>query len=245
MKSHKNHLLFAAGAAPLLLFSACGSDDNASATDDAACDAWFEADTAVIGYLFTGQGDADSVNAALDAAIEAADPEIKQTITDLKASAQAQIADPETEGSDETLDLYGKTITWVGDNCDVEKTDVTAADYRFEGVPDELSTGYHVVDFTNDGQENHEMFAFRIDDASIESVTDIFELPEDEVFSKITPVNAVYATPGSSDVVSWNLTEPGRYAVFCAISLGSVGDSEGDGPPHFTQGMVREFTVTS
>ena len=245
MKSHKNHLLLAAGAAPLLLFSACGSDDNASATNDAACNAWFEADTAVIDYLFTGQGDADTVNAALDAAIEAADPEIEQTITDLKASAQAQIADPETEGSDETLDLYGKTITWVGDNCDVDKIDVTAVDYRFEGVPDELSTGYHVVDFTNGGQENHEMFAFRIDDASIESVTDIFELPEEEVFSKITPVNAVYATPGSSDVVSWNLTEPGRYAVFCAISLGSVGDSEGDGPPHFTQGMVREFTVTS
>ncbi len=245
MKSHKNHLLLAAGAVPLLLFSACGSDDNASAANDAACNAWFEADTAVIDYLFTGQGDADSVNAALDTAIEAADPEIEQTMTDLKASAQEQIADPETEGSDETLDLYGKTITWVGDNCDVETLDVTAVDFRFEGVPDELSTGYHVVDFTNGGTENHEMFAFRIDDASIESVTDIFELPEEEVFSKITPVNAVYATPGSSDVVSWNLTEPGRYAVFCAISLGSVGDSEGDGPPHFTQGMVREFTVTS
>ncbi len=245
MKPHKNHLLLAAGAAPLLLFSACGSDDNASATNDAACDAWFEADTAVIDYLFTGQGDADSVNAALDGAIEEADPEIEQTIIDLKAEAQAQIENPELEGSDETLDLYGKTITWVGDNCDVETLDVTAVDFRFEGVPDELSTGYHVVDFTNGGTENHEMFAFRIDDASIESVTDIFELPEEEVFSKITPVNAVYATPGSSDVVSWNLTEPGRYAVFCAISLGSVGDSEGDGPPHFTQGMVREFTVTS
>jgi uncharacterized cupredoxin-like copper-binding protein len=245
MKSPKNTLLLAAGAAPLMLFSACGSDDNASATDNAACESWFEADSTVINYLFTGQGDADSVNAALDAAIEAADPEIEQTIVDLKAEAQAQIENPELEGSDETLDLYGKTIAWAGDNCDVETLDVTAVDYRFEGVPDELSTGYHVIDFTNGGQENHEMFAFRIDDASIESVTDIFDLPEDEAFSKITPVNAVYATPGTSDVVSWDLTEPGRYAVFCAISLGSVGDSEGDGPPHFTQGMVREFTVTS
>jgi uncharacterized cupredoxin-like copper-binding protein len=245
VKSPKNTLLLAAGAAPLMLFSACGSDDNASATDNAACESWFEADSTVINYLFTGQGDADSVNAALDAAIEAADPEIEQTIVDLKAEAQAQIENPELEGSDETLDLYGKTIAWAGDNCDVETLDVTAVDYRFEGVPDELSTGYHVIDFTNGGQENHEMFAFRIDDASIESVTDIFDLPEDEAFSKITPVNAVYATPGTSDVVSWDLTEPGRYAVFCAISLGSVGDSEGDGPPHFTQGMVREFTVTS
>lgn len=245
MKSTKKNLLLAAGAAPLLLFSACGSDDNASATNDAACDAWFEADTAVIDYLFTGQGDADSVNAALDAAIEVADPEIEQTITDLKAAAQTQIADPEVEASDATLDLYGNTISWVGDNCEVETLDITAVDYQFDDIPDELSTGYHVVNFANGGQENHEMFAFRFNDESIESVTDIFELPEDEVFSKITPVNAIYATPGSTEVVSWNLPEPGRYAVFCAVSLGSVGDSEGDGPPHFTQGMVREFTVTS
>ena len=34
-----------------------------------ACDAWIAADTAVINYLFTGEGDADSVNAAIDAAI--------------------------------------------------------------------------------------------------------------------------------------------------------------------------------
>ena len=50
--------------------------------------------------------------------------------------------------------------------------------------------------------------------------------------------------PGGSDVVSWHLAEPGNYAAVCFVSVGSVGETEGDGPPHFTQGMVHEFTVT-
>lgn len=28
------------------------------------------------------------------------------------------------------------------------------------------------------------------------------------------------------------------------VSVWSAGESEGDGPPHFTKGMVHEFTVT-
>ena len=245
MRPSTTHLVLAAGAAPMLLLSACGSDDNSGGADDAACESWFEADSTVINYLFSGQGDPDSVNAALDAAIEAADPEIEQTIVDLKAEAQAQIENPELDGSDETLDLYGRTIAWAGANCDVQTLDVTAVDYRFEGAPDELSTGYHVVNFTNGGQEQHEMFALRFNDGTTETLEELSELPDEEVFSKITPVNAAFAPPGDSDVVSWNLTDPGRYAIVCFVSTGSVGETEGDGPPHFTQGMVHEFTVTS
>lgn len=227
----------------LLFVGACGSDDDSDAA--AGCDEWIAADTAVINYLFTGDGDAESVNAALDAAIDAADPEIEQVIVDLKASAQEQIADPETDGSDDTLALYGQTITWAGANCASDELDVTAVDYAFDGVPEELSTGYHVVQFGNEGQEQHEMFALRFNEGTTETIDELFELPEDEVFSKITPVNATFAPPGGSEAVSWNLSEPGRYAVVCFIPTGSVGDTEGDGPPHFTQGMVQEFTVTS
>lgn len=241
----KNRQLLIAVAASMLLLGACGSDDDSGADSAAACDAWIAADDAVIGYLFTGQGDADSVNAAIDTAIEVAEPEIEQTLIDLKASAQPQFADPESEGSDETLELYGDTIAWAGDNCDVDTLDVTAVDYGFDGVPDELPTGYHVVTFSNGGQEQHEMFALRFNDGTTESLEEIAELPEEEVFTKISPVNATWAPPGGSDTVSWNLSEPGRYAIVCFIPVGSVGETEGDGPPHFTQGMVQEFTVAS
>jgi len=229
----------------LLLFSACGSDDNASAGNTEACDAWIAADSAVINFLFTGQGDADSVNAALDAAIEAAPDDIVDTITELKDTAQPQLEDPESEAPERTLELYTDSIAWAGENCDVQTVDVTATDYQYDGIPDELTTGYHVLNFSNKGQEQHEMFAFKINDGVTESLDEIFALPEDEVFGKITPVNATFAVPGGTDTGSWNLTTPGSYAVVCFVSTGSVGETEGDGPPHFTQGMVHEFTVTS
>ena len=239
------HLVAAGTASALLLFTACGSDDDSSANAE-ACDAWIAADDSVISFLFAGEGDADSVNAAIDAAIDAAPDDIVDTITELKAGVQAQLENPESEGSnDDTLALYSESIAWVGDNCDVETIDVTATDYEYDGIPTELPVGYTVTNFTNEGQEQHEMFAFKINDGVTESLDELFELPEEEVFGKITPVNATFASPGDSDVGSWNLETPGNYAVVCFIPVGSVGETEGDGPPHFTEGMVQEFTVTS
>ena len=241
-----NHrTILAAGSTALLLLSACGSDDNSSSADAEACDAWIAADTSVINYLFTGEGDVDTVNAALDAAIAAAPDGFVDTVTELKSEAQPQFEDPESDASDKTLQLYADAIAWAGENCDVETLDVTATEYKYDGVPDELTTGYHVLNFANEGQEQHEMFAFKINDGVTESLDELFALPEDEVFGKITPVNATFAFPGKSDTGSWNLATPGNYAVVCFISTGSVGETEGDGPPHFTQGMVHEFTVTS
>ncbi len=238
------HLITIGSASALLLLTACGSDDDSTANAE-ACDAWVAADDSVISFLFTGEGDADSVNAAIDTAIDAAPDDIVDTITELKETAQPQLADPESEGSDETFQLYSDTIAWVGENCDVETIDVTATDYEYDGIPTELSVGYTVTNFTNEGQEQHEMFAFKINDGVTESLGELFEIPEEEVFGKITPVNATFAAPGNSDVGSWNLETPGNYAVVCFIPVGSVGETEGDGPPHFIEGMVQEFTVTS
>ncbi len=73
----------------------------------------------MINFLFTGEGDADSVNAALDAAIAAAPDDIVDTITELKSEAQPQLEDPESDASDRTLELYAtpspgpaRTATW-------------------------------------------------------------------------------------------------------------------------------------
>ena len=236
--------IVAGSAAALLLLAACGSDDNSSASAE-ACDAWIAADDSIISLLFTGQGDADSVNAALDSAIAAAPDEIVDTITELQATAQPQLEDPESDAPEETLQLYRDTIVWAGENCDVETLEVTAVDYEFDGIPDELTTGYHVLGFSNDGQEQHEIVAFEINEGVTESLDEIFAGPEEEIFGKITPVNAAFAPPGESDTVSWNLQRPGNYAVICFIPVGSVGETEGDGPPHFVEGMVQEFTVTS
>ena len=39
----------------------------------------------------------------------------------------------------ETLELYSETIAWAGENCDVETLDVTATEYEYDGIPDELA----------------------------------------------------------------------------------------------------------
>jgi uncharacterized cupredoxin-like copper-binding protein len=238
-------LIATASTSALLLFGACGSDDDSSAGNDAACAAWFNADSTLISYIFMDQGDAESVTAALDEAIDAADSEFEQTLIDLKTAAQPALQDPESADPEEALGLYGQAIVWAGENCDVVTLDVTAVDFGYEGVPDELAAGYHVVNFTNAGHEQHEMFTFRFNEGTTETFEEIVDLPEEEVFTKITPVNAVFAMPGGSDTTSWNLTEPGRYAIVCFIPVGSVGETDGDGPPHFTEGMFREFNVTS
>ena len=243
-KFKTKHLIAAGTASAMLLLTACGSDDNSSANAE-ACDAWIAADGAVINYLVTGEGGAESVNAALDASIAAAPDDIVDTMTELKAEAQPQIEDPESEASDKTLELYSDAIAWAGENCDVETIDVTAKEYEFDGIPEELSIGYHVLNFSNEGMEQHEMVAFKINEGVTESLDEIFAMPEDEAMGKITPVNFTFAAPGASETASWNLTAPGDYTVVCFVAVGSVGESEGDGPPHFTEGMIQEFTVTA
>ena len=171
--------------------------------------------------------------------------DIATTITDLKETAQPQLEDPESDAPDGTLELYSKTIAWAGENCGGETLEVTATEYQYDGIPDELPTGYHVLNFSNKGQEQHEMFAFKINDGVTESVDELFALPEEEIMGKITPVNAAFAPPGGSDTAPLNLASPGSYAVVCFIPVGSVGETEGDGPPHLAEGMVQEFTVTS
>jgi hypothetical protein len=212
-------------------------------SSDQACADWIAADTAVTAFLFSGEGDADAVNAALDAAIASADGAIVDTLTELATEVQGQLADPSSDASDRTIELYDESLAWAAESCDVETIQVHGLDYHFEGIPSELTTGYKIVEFTNDGAEMHELLTIRINDGVTETIEELVELPEDEVFSKITMVNAAFAPPGVTSTVSWNLVEPGRYVTICFVPVGTVGEAPGEGPPHFTQGMVEEFTV--
>ena len=90
------------------------------------------------------------------------------------------------------------------------------------------------------------MFAFKINDGVTESVDELFALPEEEVdgqdHRRSMPRSLSRA---AATRVHGTSQTPGNYAVVCFVPVGSVGETEGDGPPHFTEGMVHEFTVTS
>jgi hypothetical protein len=123
----------------------------------------------------------------------------------------------------------------------VAELEVQGVDYGFEGLPAELAAGRVAVRFTNatEHDEPHELVLFRIQDGVTEPIEDLLALPEEEAFSKVTPVGVVFAdAPGSEAAAMFDL-EPGRYAAICFIPIGG-GE---DGPPHFTGGMVAELEV--
>jgi hypothetical protein len=109
--------------------------------------------------------------------------------------------------------------------------------------------------------ELHELVAIRLPDDEDRSVEALVELPEAELEALFPdePALVILARPeadGEAVLGDGTLTEPGRYAVFCAIPEGADPDeyleqaqtSEGPpqvegGPPHFTLGMYGEVTV--
>jgi hypothetical protein len=237
---HRTGVLLSIGAIALLI-GGCGSDDDAATAADvsAVCDALIEIDQTVP----TGGATKEDANGLLDSAIAAADAETATMLTELKDTMQPVLDDPDADPGEEFFAVYNESLVWIGDNCEVETLDVTAVDYEFSGLPDEMDAGYNIVNFTNDGQEEHELVAVRINDDVDLSIDEILALPEEESEAMIRFVGASFASAGESTVGSLDLTEPGRYVVVCFIPVGTVGETEGDGPPHALEGMTTEITV--
>jgi plastocyanin len=149
----------------------------------------------------------------------------------------AACGDDDDSSSDSDSDT---TETTAADTA-TTTLDVTAEDFSFSGIPDEVEAGTVDVNFVNDGAEDHELIAFRFnDDATLD---EILALSEEEAMERITVVGQVYAPAGESATGVLELEEPGRYGAICAIPVGTHDDTEGTGPPHFVEGMTAEFEV--
>lgn len=134
---------------------------------------------------------------------------------------------------------------FVVDECEFSSIEVTAIDYAFEADVDGLEAGQVAFDFSNDGTELHEMALIRINDDTTETIEELLELPEEEAEAKTTFMGVSFAAPGENSTLYADL-EPGRYVMLCFIPTGSTSFEEAetaDGPPHFTHGMVKEFTI--
>jgi len=130
------------------------------------------------------------------------------------------------------------------DACDWNRVDVTAKEYAFEGIDSELDAGATSFEFSNKGKEAHELVVIRKNDDTEESFDELLKLPEEEAQKKTTFVGATFGPPGDEDYVVLDL-EAGDYIALCFIPVGTTSEEdEGDGPPHFTQGMKHEFTVS-
>lgn len=133
-----------------------------------------------------------------------------------------------------------------------ETLEVVGVEYEFQGLSGIVAEGTELT-FTNEGEEAHELVLFRINDDETRSAQELLELPEEEAVASVEMKGVAVANPGEDgEVVDGELVvdEAGRYAAVCFIPVGTTSlEDDGDvgddaaGPPHFTRGMVAEFTV--
>ena len=133
------------------------------------------------------------------------------------------------------------TNEWAAANCGWTKIAVTAEDFHFTGVPDTLEAGDDEFDMTNTGKEFHVLVIVKRKDGVIDSFEQLLSDPSGE--AKVETLLGVAAPPGVPASSSVRL-EPGEYLVLCPIPIGTSGDTQGSGPPHFTAGMQQALTVT-
>jgi hypothetical protein len=169
-------------------------------------------------------------------------------LTEEAFASEAELQGPPPPEVDE---LDARIDDYVLANCEFTEVPVTGTEYAFEDIPETVEAGQTAFDFTNRGGEEHEFILVRVNDDVTESVEELAQLPEEEAFQKLQVLGFAMAAPGESDQAFVDL-EPGRYGALCFFSVGSTPEAlaaaeesgqEIDGPPHFTQGMLTEFTV--
>jgi hypothetical protein len=206
-----------------------------------------------------GAEDEAAMGAAAEALAAAADP-----VGMAETVGAALAAEP---GSPEFEEPFAAVIDYMKANCGFAEVDVVASEYTFEGVPRELPAGPAIISLENAGEQVHEFAVNRINDDVTLTVEELLALPEEESATMATPVAFAFAFPGTVAFATADLT-PGRYVALCFLPEGATPEVlmqleelglEGPedtlpagntlpeglelGPPHFTKGMVLEFTV--
>ena len=254
-----------AGLFALTLFvglAACGDDDDdaddgAEATDEgdqaagdnAFCDAVVEFNSAVFQVDISEDSSKEDIKAQgadiaplFQTITDEAPEELADDANELNATIQALTeGDAEAFNSDATFEQYTAFVDGAIGECDFDTTDVTAVDYSYEGVPETIEAGTVAFTFTNEAEsEDHMMAIIKKKDGVDLTFEELLDLPEDEAESSTEFKGEAFAPAGESSSTLAEL-DAGEYAMICFIGVGSPEVE--DGPPHFTQGMMQEFTV--
>jgi len=245
----------------LLVFglAACGDDDEDTAASPSAspseadagggdfCGSLKEFNGAIFDTNLEDDATEEDILAAHDkldplwsAVEESAPDEQEEPIAELGATIDALgDGDAEPFNADETSNTYFTMLSEVVPDCVEETVEVSAVDYAFE-APDTFPAGEAGIIFSNDTEkdEEHEFIIFKKAEGETRSAEEILNDPKTQEEGPGEFAGAVFAQPGSTAGSFLDLT-PGDYIAVCFIP---VGGGE-DGPPHFTEGMVKEFTV--
>jgi hypothetical protein len=238
--------------------AACGDDDDDETSEETTAPEGSGVSEDFCGPLVEFNGQVLQVeldDSSSEDDIQAAGEVLAPLTADLAENAPDDLADaateindavqPLTEGdaepfnSDAVFETYTEFLAGAVEACEFESVPVSAIDYAFEGVPATIEAGTVSFPFTNESEaEEHELVLMRKADGVTSSFTELLELPEEEAMTQVEFLGAAFAPPGGEGAALADL-EPGEYAMICFIPVGGAED----GPPHFTQGMIQEFTV--
>lgn len=204
--------------------------------------------------------------------VEASAPEeLADPVEELGASIDALgEGDPEPFNADETATTYFAMVSEALDECVEEVIDVTGVDYAFTGIPETIPSGPIGLRLENgtEADEEHELIIFKKADGDTRTAQEILNDPAAQEQGPGEFAGAIFASPGTTSGTFLDLA-PGDYIGVCFVPMGSGDEASGEaddavedggedqatdddaaaegeesgGPPHFTQGMVVEFSV--
>ena len=117
----------------------------------------------------------DRVEAVVPSAIEADIATLIKAVDDAAATGDSGVFEtPEYEAAE------AKTHAFDLDNCGWTQSDVTMADYSFQGIEDTYEAGAVSFDLSNEGKELHELILVKKNDGVTETFDQLLELPEDQ-----------------------------------------------------------------
>jgi hypothetical protein len=183
---------------------------------------------------------ADEVIATAPAELDDEIQVLDAALDEMAATGEDAFETPEVSAAADAAHAYDLAT------CGWETVDVTATDYAFDGVPEELPAGPTSFELTNDAEEVHELLLLRKEDGVTQSVEELLAMPEEEAMALATVVGVpALATPGSSAYTVADLA-PGDYIAICFIPTGMTA-TDGpppEGPPHAVHGMHAELSVS-
>jgi plastocyanin len=130
-------------------------------------------------------------------------------------------------------------------------TEVVGVEYAFQGIPDSVAVGTAMT-FRNGGQEAHEIVLARKNAGVTTTFEELLAMPEEESSKFVTFVGQLMANPGDTAEGQLVADAAGDYLAICFFPQGWTEIPEGTpdpaaspptGAPHFTLGMLQEFTV--
>lgn len=230
---------------------ACGGGPNAEV--EAFCDDYIEVNS----LINTGPDENDpgpwveGITSGLEGLKSDAPAEISAAVNGMADALLEPVAALDEEGffaateSESFAEDSAVVDEYIAGECGFSTVEVSAIDYAYDADLDALDEGVTAFDFANDGTELHEMALLRVNDDTTETVEELLAMPQEEAETKASFVGVAFAAPGEGSNMYADL-EPGQYFIVCFIPTGTTSFEDietAEGPPHFTQGMVQEFTV--